>query len=42
MTTEEDLLQEDIINDPAAYTSYGPLSERTRHKKFVDVIAVGH
>ncbi|EJF59945.1 hypothetical protein DICSQDRAFT_171670 [Dichomitus squalens LYAD-421 SS1] len=39
MTTEEDLLQDDIINDPAVYTSYGPFPERSKRKKLVQAIA---
>ncbi|KAI1786372.1 hypothetical protein LXA43DRAFT_898124 [Ganoderma leucocontextum] len=40
MTTEEDLLQEDLIGEPAVYTSYGPFKpERRRRIKFVQAIA---
>ena len=40
MTTEEDLLQEDLIGQPAVYTSYGPFPERRKRMKLVQAIAV--
>ncbi|PIL28767.1 hypothetical protein GSI_08811 [Ganoderma sinense ZZ0214-1] len=39
MTTEEDLLQEDLIGQPAVYTSYGPFPERRKRMNIVQAIA---
>ncbi|KAI0708589.1 hypothetical protein C8Q76DRAFT_122805 [Earliella scabrosa] len=38
MTTEEDLLQEDLVNQPI-YTSYGPFPERRRKPKILQTLA---
>ncbi len=40
MTTEEDLLHEELVNQPSEYTSYGPFSERRRKPKILQAIAV--
>ncbi|RPD61792.1 hypothetical protein L227DRAFT_499876, partial [Lentinus tigrinus ALCF2SS1-6] len=39
MTTEEDLLQEDMMEQPTEYTSYGPFPERTRRPRFIQALA---
>ncbi|KAI0767536.1 hypothetical protein C8Q74DRAFT_1370301 [Fomes fomentarius] len=39
MTTEEDLLHEELVNQPSEYTSYGPFSERRRKPKILQAIA---
>ncbi|KAI0752627.1 hypothetical protein C8Q80DRAFT_466541 [Daedaleopsis nitida] len=39
MTTEEDLLQEDMLDQPVEYTSYGPFPERDRRPKLLRALA---
>ncbi|KAI0719784.1 hypothetical protein C8T65DRAFT_568681 [Cerioporus squamosus] len=39
MTTEEDLLQDDMMEQPEEYTSYGPFPERKRRTRLLQAIA---